>query len=1078
MGRLLPVFIFLSLSVNVFAAKTEIEGTVEVMVVDNLDGTSEVSASLIEAKSHKRIRIKPKHQDLLKGYVTGQKLKIKGVLQAEEITMDGAEAVSVEALETETGAGNEVEKRILSVIVDFQDAVSSMASADLPGILTGTAQHFKEVTFGKIVINNDADADGAPDIHRVQIPNLVATPGCTSSTYIDWRDNVIEILRQRGVSLTPYTNLVMYLPESVNCTWAGVGYVGSLRSSNVMYSWVKKESTPSPRVTVHELGHNIGMRHAGKDVDNNGIAENEYSDSSCFMSSYLRGANGPHLIELGAFEDHDHSVKEMTAREETFNIAATDVLPSSTLFPQVIKVIKKVTSATQTSHFFLSYKRGTQVADRNLLSAYKVGVSIHSQTQKGAETLYIDTLAPGEEFVDAAGVAVKMISKSADGSAVRVWARQLDPLCVLAAPTITTTPVELFMNSSATASVTIKNNNSASCRTGVFDLRVTSNPAVAASVVEKIAIAPGQSAATSVELAAAGTVGTFDLSVTAVEGIDGSLSRSQALPVSVKSIYPEPATELTSSVGTSGLTLSWTASVSSSVVSYKVFRRLYGSTSFVLQATVAGTSYSQALPTKQATYYVRAVNASNYSSAPSSTVVYTPDSTILAPTGLSNTTTSSDLTLSWQASSSSVGVSEYKVFRRAFNEEAFAEVGTTKTLSFTQPLPTTKVFYRVKAQDVYGKVSEFSVDSVYTPASTIGAPTGVSSSVSAPNLRISWNAAPASVGVARYLVLRRNFNASTFTQIGTTAELAFSEALPTVKAHYRIRAQDVYGKISEDSLETVYTPDSTVQAPTNLASTVASPNVSVSWAAAASSVGVEQYLIFRRKYTETTFTQAGTSRSLNFTETLPTVKVFYTVKAQDLYGKVSDASAEVAYTPASTVSAPTGVSTSVASPNLTVKWSAATSSVGVEKYLVFRRGYTEDTYVQAGETSTLSFTQPLPSVRSYFKVKAQDVYGKASAYSNYVTYTPPSTLTAPTNLTIRVTKSSLALTWTAATSTVSVESYKVYRKLSGASSYTLVGTVSTPSYTEALPTRSATYYVVATDAYGYTKTSATKTYVK
>jgi hypothetical protein len=37
------------------------------------------------------------------------------------------------------------------------------------------------------------------------------------------------------------------------------------------------------RTWIHELGHSLGMNHAGTDTNNDGVMEQEYGDDSCYM---------------------------------------------------------------------------------------------------------------------------------------------------------------------------------------------------------------------------------------------------------------------------------------------------------------------------------------------------------------------------------------------------------------------------------------------------------------------------------------------------------------------------------------------------------------------------------------------------------------------------------------------------------------------------------------------------------------------------------------------------------------------------------------------------------------------------
>ncbi len=79
-------------------------------------------------------------------------------------------------------------------------------------------------------------------------------------------------------------------------------------------------------------------------------------------------------------------------------------------------------------------------------------------------------------------------------------------------------------------------------------------------------------------------------------------------------------TSVTVSKTTTTATVKWAAAKSSAgVKEYKVYRKLYGSSSYYLQGTTTSLTYSQTKPTSTAYYYVKAVDV-NGETKTSSTV--------------------------------------------------------------------------------------------------------------------------------------------------------------------------------------------------------------------------------------------------------------------------------------------------------------------------------------------------------------------------------------------------------------------------------------------------------------------------
>src|SRR5204862_126789 len=168
------------------------------------------------------------------------------------------------------------------------------------------------------------------------------------------------------------------------------------------------------------------------------------------------------------------------------------------------------------------------------------------------------------------------------------------------------------------------------------------------------------------------------------------------------------------------------------------------------------------------------------------------------PTGLTaSAVSSSQINLSWAASSDNVGVSGYRVFRDG------AQIATTSTTFFanTGLSPSTTYSYAVAAFDAAGNLSaRSSPASATTPAAPDttppSVPTGVTASAvsSSPTRRSS---APSSdnVGVRGYRVFRDG------TQIATTSATSFPNTglSPSTTYSYTVAAFDAAGNLSARS---------------------------------------------------------------------------------------------------------------------------------------------------------------------------------------------------------------------------------------------------------------------------------------
>jgi len=164
-------------------------------------------------------------------------------------------------------------------------------------------------------------------------------------------------------------------------------------------------------------------------------------------------------------------------------------------------------------------------------------------------------------------------------------------------------------------------------------------------------------------------------------------------------------------------------------------------------------------------------------------------------------------------------------------------------------------------------------------------------------------------------------------------------------------------------------------------------------------------------------------------------------------------------------SVPTGISAYVTqSGQVYISWSSSADNVGVEGYYVYRDGT-----LVANTPGLLFFTDDAPAGTHTYTVAAYDAAQNVSSQSlpsSLVTViadtTPP---TAPANLTLVPSSSSIVLSWGASTDNVAVIGYYVYRN---GQKIILPGQITAASYTDTglSPGVTYSYQVGAYDAVG------------
>ena len=279
-----------------------------------------------------------------------------------------------------------------------------------------------------------------------------------------------------------------------------------------------------------------------------------------------------------------------------------------------------------------------------------------------------------------------------------------------------------------------------------------------------------------------------------------------------------------------------------------------------------------------------------------------------APASLSATaTSSSQIDLSWTASTDNVGVKDYQVERcsgSACTNFAFAGTATGTSYSDGGRSANTTYRYQVRATDAAGNLSPYSnVASATTPAAAdTTPPTAPGLLVATPTLSdeidLSWGAAGDNVGVTAYLVERcTGLACDAFIQIATTSGTTYNDTrlAATTSYSYRVRARDAAGNrgpYSNVATAVTLALDTTPPtAPSNLLPTVGgNDRTRLTWTPSVDDVGVKVYLVERCKGLDcTAFVQVAAVADGPYDDLglEPNSIYRYRVRAKDAAGNLS-----------------------------------------------------------------------------------------------------------------------------------------------------------------------------------------------
>jgi fibronectin type 3 domain-containing protein len=271
------------------------------------------------------------------------------------------------------------------------------------------------------------------------------------------------------------------------------------------------------------------------------------------------------------------------------------------------------------------------------------------------------------------------------------------------------------------------------------------------------------------------------------------------------------------------------------------------------------------------------------------------------------------------------------------------------------------------------------------------------SSTTAQTISLTWDSV---LGASYYKIYRNYTSDGTYTEVGSVpigTTYTDTGLLSNRTYYYRVTAVNSKGEESEQSSSFATTlSDVTVpSAPTGITATAFSTSITVSWY----SSGAMSYKVYRSDWAYGTYMEVGSpTTGTTYTDTglSPYTTYYYTVKAVNSDGVESEQSSYAFATTLSDVtvpSAPTGVTaTPLSSNSISVSWFSVSGATSSMSYKVYRDTYYNGTYMEAGSSTTTTYTDTelSPNTTYYYKVSAVNSEGVESAQSSYASATTSS----------------------------------------------------------------------------------------
>ena len=287
-----------------------------------------------------------------------------------------------------------------------------------------TSAFFREETYDQLWLTGKNRPDG--DVYGWYTLPIVPT----SCDYTAWANLAKTAAAASGFSAAGYQHVMYVFPHQTVCGWAGLAYLPGTES------WINGDL--SVRVTGHELGHNLGLHHAGSWFCTNASNQPVAISSACQLNEY----NDPWDVmgALGSRHNHGWNLQRLgvlqASNVQTVSASGTYTMTSalsSTTDPTTLRIPRTYAAGGSVQDwYYLETRKAGGVFDNFSVSDWAVrGVTIRvdDNPDQLTRSRLIDThpggsiadapLRPGETFSDG-HVAVTAVSAGAGSATVSV----------------------------------------------------------------------------------------------------------------------------------------------------------------------------------------------------------------------------------------------------------------------------------------------------------------------------------------------------------------------------------------------------------------------------------------------------------------------------------------------------------------------------------------------------------------------------------------------------------------------------------------------------------------------------------
>ncbi|MDP5293446.1 Ig-like domain-containing protein [Oceanimonas sp. CHS3-5] len=376
------------------AQPAEQQGELELRYEHHKDGSSRLRY-LLHTQDNEQLELYP--AGAVSRLHSGQRVAVRGLalgreseitdaddhllLLADDILILGADGGSNGGTAASAGA-TLGEQRTAVMLVNYENAPNDkpwtrQQAADF--MFGPVSNYFMEASYGQTWLTGDA-------LGWYTVP--LQGGGCPSGTI----DEANRLATQSGVDLSQYDRLVYLVPESSGCN-ANWGTVGGSPSRAFVTAGLDLQ------IVAHELGHNLGLRHAHGLHCSDGVLSGscsrlEYGDTMSIMGDALAHAGPFQKEQLGWIK----GVTEITG-SGTYTLA-----PMAAQDGQAtgLKILRGLDASGNKQWFYLDHRQPLG-ADRSLFASSSFGdpqtlasgLLLRLVTEGDADSSHLLDMTPG-----------------------------------------------------------------------------------------------------------------------------------------------------------------------------------------------------------------------------------------------------------------------------------------------------------------------------------------------------------------------------------------------------------------------------------------------------------------------------------------------------------------------------------------------------------------------------------------------------------------------------------------------------------------------------------------------------------